>query len=99
MNVNAKDWSGLINPKTGKPYTRDELKNPEADVTAGALILKGIASILPKDQQTVTNIATLYQCMFAQQESHYGVRVNKYYKEKPWRRRIEPRPNPPVLAP
>ena len=89
MNVRPSSWRGLRNPQTGAPYTRKELKKPYNNITAGALILKRISGQLQRP--SVTKIATLYNDLSATKVSQYGVRVNQYYHDHPWKKPIDRR--------
>lgn len=75
MNINAKYWEGL-------GYTREDLKDPEKNIDAGAKLLKAIIDRVPN--ASVRSVATLYQNLAADKVSDYGARVDRIYKEKLW---------------
>lgn len=76
MNINVDYWGNTFG-------TREELKNPETNIRAGAEMLYRIQSYLPPGAP-VSHVATLYNNINAQQVSEYGARVQRIYDAQPW---------------
>jgi RHS repeat-associated protein len=77
MNVQTARWGPLLG------FTREQLKQPETNILAGARILQQIISTMPKGA-TVAQIATRYNNQRAGTVSDYGARVARIYVTQPW---------------
>jgi hypothetical protein len=76
MNINTEYWGSTFG-------ARENLKEPEANIRAGAEMLRRIQLSLPEGA-SVAHIATLYNHINAKQVSSYGKRVEKLYATQPW---------------
>ena len=77
MNVRSDYWADL-------GFSREELKEPEHNISAGILLLKRIWDRVP--DPSVEKVATLYQDLGATKVSKYGARVGKIYADKLWKK-------------
>ncbi|MET4805477.1 hypothetical protein [Limibacillus sp. MBR-115] len=83
MNINPKKWSKYFDSDPSKA------SDPEANIRAGARLLKGIAARIP--DASVAKAATLWNSMAKEEVSAFGARVRRIYEEKPWARsELEP---------
>jgi hypothetical protein len=78
MNINVAYWGNTFGD-------RDALSKPEANILAGATLIKRIQSHLPA-QAPVSHIATLYNNINADRVNDYGMRVEGVYKAEPWKK-------------
>ena len=76
MNINIDYWGDEFGD-------RDDMKDPYKNIQAGAAILLGIISNLPRDA-SIAQIATLYNNLNATVVTDYGMRVQKIYEDEPW---------------
>ncbi|MGH1419046.1 MAG: hypothetical protein ACRBCJ_09350 [Hyphomicrobiaceae bacterium] len=77
MNINTDYWGGAFG-------SRSSLQNPEANIMAGAAMLRNISRVM-SPITPVSHIATIYNNSNATQVSNYGARVGAIYRNKPWR--------------
>jgi hypothetical protein len=76
MNINVDYWGNTFG-------TREDLKNPETNIRAGAEMILRIQQNLSPGAP-VEKVATLYNNINATVVNEYGVRVKKIYDEQPW---------------
>jgi soluble lytic murein transglycosylase-like protein len=76
MNINTYYWRDTFG-------SREDLKDPEKNIRAGAELLSRIQSNLPANR-SIEQIATLYNNLSAVRINDYGMRVRKFYDEQPW---------------
>ncbi len=76
MNINEDYWAETFG-------TREELKDPENNIRAGAELISRIQSNLPENA-SIEKTATLYNNLNATEVTDYGMRVREIYKSQPW---------------
>lgn len=79
MNVNPDLWGRLGG------CSRDDLKDPEKNIRAGAELLNRIQQRVP--DHNIARIATLYNNLPEAVINNYGAKVEDIYKNKPWKNR------------
>ena len=72
MNINADYWGNTFG-------TRADLKNPDKNIEAGAVMLRAIYSHLPKGHNDVAVMGTLYNSINKTTVSEYGARTSRIY--------------------
>lgn len=76
MNINADYWGNTFG-------SREDLKDPEKNIRAGAEMILRIQANLPPGTP-IEKTATLYNNINANAVNEYGARVKKIYDEQPW---------------
>ncbi|MBF0590377.1 MAG: hypothetical protein HQL53_14745 [Magnetococcales bacterium] len=78
MNTGDKQWKNL-------GFTREELKKPENNIRAGAMLLKALSSRVPKDDPYwLEKLSTLYNGLNSTGTTDYGARFADIYRNRLW---------------
>jgi hypothetical protein len=83
MNINTDHWGETFG-------SRKALKDPRANVEAGATMLHNIVRAMPG--ASIAQIGSVYQNSQAKKVTDYGARVQAIYQDKPWKNPAPPKP-------
>ena len=75
MNVRPDHWAPL-------GFKGENYKNPETNIRVGITLIKRISDRLKNP--TIAKIATLYNSLYKDQVTDYGVRVADVHRRRSW---------------